>query len=246
MSIRTSQVLFGVAGARCIWSRPAAESSAKRSWGCESNQPTAGPERSSGGIGPCWWWEREGRKGGREGWRVKRRGKKPITLLSPSLTFSFPAQACYSSLCRDWGDERNQKSLNYTYCLSLHTLVTERQPGNVYKQRYLSGCVSALRQYTNNLRSLLDILEKALPPISWPIEPWQHNINQVEKKQLLYLIVPPCGYNSPRVYMKETVTLVSDSGLLPGHQRLSVHPSHTLHDYQSVITSSTLSLTPRW
>lgn len=80
--------------------------------------------------------------------------------------------------------------------------------------RYLAGCVSALRQYTNNLRSLLDIPEKALPPISWPTEPWQRSINQDAKKRL-YLIVATCGYNSSYVYMKETGTLVSNFGLLP-------------------------------
>lgn len=192
MSIRTSQVLFGVAGARCIWSRPAAESSAKRSWGCESNQPTAGPERSSGGIGPCWWWEKEGRKGGREGWReggwVERKKKTPPSLsLSSSLTFSFPARARYLNLVTG---VMSQKKKVFKLYILLRTLVTERQPGNVYKQRYLAGCVSALRQYTNNLRSLLDIPEKALPPISWPIEPWQHNINQGEKKTTSVLDSP--------------------------------------------------------
>lgn len=60
------------------------------------------------------------------------------------------------------------------------------------------------------------------------------------KKQLLYLIASTCGYNSQNVYMKETVALVSNSGLLPGLQSLSVHQSHTVHDQRGVITSSTL------
>lgn len=113
MSIRTSQVLFGVAGARCIWSRPAAESSAKRGWGCGSNQPAAGPERSSGGIGPRWWREKEGRKGG------SGEGKAPSSLsLSFSLTFSFPATACYLTLFCAWCDNEPKKSLNYMSCFS--------------------------------------------------------------------------------------------------------------------------------
>lgn len=188
MSIRTSQVLFRVAGARCIWSRPAAESSAKRGWGCGSNQPAAGPERSSGGIGPCWWWEKQGRKGGREGWTEGGAKKKqphhpPFPLLSLSLFLPEPV----TWLCFVAGvDNEPKKSLNYTSCFSNWLFVSHISHWTTAWQSVQvwdisPGCVSALRQYTNNLRSLLDIPEKALPPISRPIEPWQHSINQEEK-----------------------------------------------------------------
>lgn len=101
-----------------------------------------------------------GRVGGKEG--VRKKKTPPSLSLSSSLTFSFPARACYLNLVTG---VMSQKKVFKLY-VSLRTLVTERQPGNVYKQRYLAGCVSALRQYTNNLRSLSDIPEKALPPIS--------------------------------------------------------------------------------
>ena len=151
MSIRTSQVLFGVAGARCIWSRPAAESSAKRGWGCGSNQPAAGPERSSGGIGPRWWWAEERREGEREKWREGgreganegERGKEkqpPITLpfLFSHFLFSW---ACYSTFFFVTGATRSQKNVLKTIRLSpfkighfLCTLVTEKQPRNLHKR----------------------------------------------------------------------------------------------------------------
>lgn len=120
MSIRTSQVLFGVAGARCIWSRPAAESSAKHGWGCGSNQPDAGPERSSGGIGPRWWWEKEGRKGGREGWMEGGRvGKEKHPHCSPfpllSLSPFLPKPVTWLLF---WDEKVTTKSWNHVSCFS--------------------------------------------------------------------------------------------------------------------------------
>lgn len=122
----------------------------------EELDPAGGERRTGGKEG-----EKDGgRVGGKEG--VRKKKTPPSLSLSSSLTFSFPARACYLNLVTG---VMSQKKVFKLY-VSLRTLVTERQPGNVYKQRYLAGCVSALRQYTNNLRSLSDIPEKALPPIS--------------------------------------------------------------------------------
>ena len=69
-----------------------------------------------------------------------------------------------------------------------------------------------------------------------------HIYQVAKRKNLLYLIVPACSYNSYYVYMKETVTLVSKSGLLPSLQKPSVPQSHLVHDYRRAITSPTLSM----
>lgn len=72
---------------------------AQRGWGCMSNQPAAGPERSSGGIGPRWFVEGV-RRGVRE---AEWRASPPLIILplspSPSLTFSsLPVSAAFQSL----------------------------------------------------------------------------------------------------------------------------------------------------
>lgn len=247
MSIRTSQVLFGVAGARCIWSRPAAEFSAKRSWGRGSNQPAAGPGRSSGGIGLCWWWEKEGRKGGREGWREWGRKQLPHhSPFSSSLTFYFLAKAgfLFSPHSVWWAKKRKKKKFsNYTSVCFTHLSLND------------SLAMCTIRDILQDVSAPLDNTQTALGPVWTNGRKHFHlfhdllnlHIYQVAKrKNLLYLIVPACSYNSYYVYMKETVTLVSKSGLLPSLQKPSVPQSHLVHDYRRAITSPTLSMTPRW
>lgn len=66
-------------------------------------------------------------------------GKAPPSLsLSFSLTFSFPAPARYLTLFCDRCDNEPKKvfltiRLTSRIGCSLHTFVTERQPGNLYK-----------------------------------------------------------------------------------------------------------------